>query len=124
MGRIASFEEMVDKRKRGYEVIDGTVYDPDYVPTEEELNDPEEQELFKEHLRKMGCLPPDMWDAEDFRNYYEIKKREVGKKKAWEMIMDRINEIRNDEPIEDEYGFCWAKTDWGDFGGEIRRDLF
>lgn len=45
MGIIASFEEMADKRKRGCEVIDGMIYDPDYAPTEEDLSDPVEQAM-------------------------------------------------------------------------------
>ena len=120
MGTIASFQEALEKR-----MDDGLgVYDPDYVPTLEELNDPAEFALMRENMRKNHVLPPDMWEPEDFRNYYEIKKREVGKKRAWEMIWDRVNEIKNREITVDEYGNPWAATDWGDYGGEIRKEFF
>ncbi|MBR5970113.1 MAG: hypothetical protein IK016_07185 [Lachnospiraceae bacterium] len=121
MCKISSFAEAVEKRNGD----DGLgVYDPNYIPTEEEINDPAAFAATKQKLREMNSLPPDMWEPEDFRNYYEIKKREVGKKVAWEMICDRINEIRNQNIVVDEYGFPWDATEWGDYGGEIRMEYF
>jgi len=55
------------------------------------------QEAGRKELIKQGILHPKYWNANDFREYYEERKKNHGQKEAWDMVFEKILE-RDIEP--------------------------